>query len=87
MRFLFCESGCAITQDMVEKAHPTYTEFKSNTYQDIFALKGAVLHANMGAQSDDKTYSVFNSTWDKIERVQNGAYLLEGNRQDTAFFQ
>ena len=86
-RFLFCDSGCAMTQELPDGAHPTYTELTNNTYQDIFGLKGALMHSLVGIQATSNvTYALFNATDETVERVQNGAYLYEGFNYDTVAF-
>lgn len=36
-----------MTQETPELAHPTYTEFKNNSYSNIFAERGGVLFAKV----------------------------------------
>lgn len=59
-----------------------YFEFTNNTFMDIFAEKGAVVHSQIKSRSDNGTYAIFNITGDAYERVQNGVLLIEGYSHD-----
>ena len=67
--FVFCDQGCVISHTMDGKSIPANFEFTSNTYSDIFAEKGAVLHSQITSRPDNGTYAIFNMTSDSYTRV------------------
>jgi hypothetical protein len=48
---------------------PAYFEFNNNTYADVFAVNGALIYSEIDAHTDNGTYTVFNFTGEKMNRV------------------
>ena len=71
---------------MPQLTQPAYFEFTNNSYAYVFAEKGALIYSEIAAHTDSGTYSVFNFTGEKIDRVLNGAIQIAGNQYDTTVF-
>ena len=41
--YMFCQSGCVITQELPDMAMPVYVEFEANKYSNIFGMRAALL--------------------------------------------
>ena len=82
-QYLFCQDACVLRHDIPDMAYPQYVEFSNNTYQDIYGIKGALIHSVTEPQvSDASTYSIYNFTTELLQNVQNGAIHVEGYQND-----
>lgn len=57
-------------------------ELNGNTYQDMYAVTGALIHSTIEPQSDNNTYAIFNFTSEYMQNIKAGAILVEGYNND-----